>query len=255
MHPYERILPVPYIKIDREGAIRSCSEQAHLYFNMETSNINNLIDEGSLQKFWGIGSQKNVPIKLEINMMTKRNKIQLFDTYLYWGTDGEGQLVLLPKDETIADLKEKLLSLQVRLSETNFDLLEQKEELENTLAQLNKLSGPVIKLTNEIALVPLFGKLTEEKVKGFGSQILDAVYQGEFRTLIFDFTAVSDLKAEGMAELHKLFQMLSYMNDGAIKIAGLHPSHAQRMNEFPKSRLFEFVSSLQLILQRNLNGY
>lgn len=56
----------------------------------------------------------------------------------------------------------KYHTLRSRLNATDFELLEEKEKLEEDISHGNRLSAPFIRLTSDTALVPLKGALLIE---------------------------------------------------------------------------------------------
>ncbi|MBM7649894.1 rsbT co-antagonist protein RsbR [Bacillus ectoiniformans] len=247
MRPYEHPFPVPYLKIDTEGIIHSVSGEAKNYFGM-LENITDLVDPESMNKLTLHGFQTAKPVSLELNLLTKKKRLALFDVHISWDSSNYGHFFLLPKDGAIAKLENQLFALQSRLASTNFELLDKKEELEEAMVRLRELSGPYIALSSKIALLPLFGDMTAQKITAITDHVLKAASEEHHDLIIVDFTAVGKISSEGVTHLIDLFKMLSYMNKVTIKIAGVKPHHSKEMSKFQQDWPFEFASSLKAVL-------
>ena len=249
MLPYNQPFPVPYIQIDKGGNILSCSEAAAELFNIRESNLLALTDEASEEKVRKFIFEQGDPVKIEANLKTKLNPVKLFDLHLSWDEQSNGHIVLLSKDQMNEQLEDRLLALQKRLSSTNFELLEKKDELERTFVRLRELSGPFIELSSGMAFIPLFGDITKAKLEAITSQALRSAYEGEYSHIAVDFTAVGQIEEEGVDKLLELFTMLKYMSGAKLQVVGMKPQHSQIMNSFKREWPFSFAPSLAHILQ------
>ncbi|OCA80925.1 hypothetical protein [Pseudobacillus wudalianchiensis] len=249
MLPCNQPFPVPYIQIDKTGSILAYSETAAELFSMQEGNVLALVDEASKEKVRKFMFEQDESLTVEANLKTKINPIQLFDLHLSWDEQATGHIVLLSKEQRNGQLEDRLLALQERLSSTNFELLEKKDELEKTLVRLRELSGPFITLSAGLAFIPLFGDITKDKIEAIMGQALRSAYEGEYSRIAVDFTAVGKIEKEGVNKLLELFKMLKYMNGAQVEVVGMKPQHSQIMNSFQRDWPFSFAPSLAYILQ------
>ncbi|MEK4027113.1 STAS domain-containing protein [Pseudobacillus sp. FSL P4-0506] len=250
MSPYNQPFPLPYFQINKEGVILAYSDAAANLFHINQGNILALVDKASEEKVKTFIFKRENPQKIEANFKTKINSIQLFDIHLSWDEQSNGHMVLLVKDQLNKHLEDRLLSLQKRLSSTNFELFEKKEELERTLIRLRELSGPFIALSSGLAFIPLFGDITKEKLEAITGKALQSAYEGDYSHIVVDFTAVGQIEKEGVDKLLELFTMLRYMSGAEIEVVGMKPHHSQIMNSLQNNWSFSFSSSLAEVLQR-----
>ncbi|GLY11756.1 STAS domain-containing protein [Pseudobacillus badius] len=248
MSLYNQPLPIPYIQIDKEGNILTCSGAASRMFDLPADNIVALADVASKEKLVKFIVYQEEPCQFEVNLRTKTAPAQLFDIHLSWDGQANGHIALLPKDQQNEHLEERLLSLQNRLSSTNFELLAKKEELERALIRLRELSGPFIALSPTLAFIPLFGDITREKMESITKQALHTAYEGEYTHIAVDFTAVGQIEEEGVDKLLALFTMLQYMNGAKIEVVGMKPQHSQMLHSFHREWPFAFSPSLAYVL-------
>ncbi|PLT29600.1 Stressosome protein rsbRB [Peribacillus deserti] len=249
MHYPEEYLPVPYFKIDNNLNIISYSLEALKHFNLESKKFTSLIDEGSIDKLYNnLFSTKNNQ-KIELNFRTKYEEIALFETHISTDHEDHCHLVLMPIGNSIHILEERLSALQKRLLSTDFELFEKKEELVKAMKRLNELSGPFIPISEELAFVPIFGNVTAEKMKVINANTIKHVYEGDFHTVLFDFTAVGNFKSSGILLLGELFQMLNLMGNKKIKLIGLKPSHCFQLNDHLIDWPVVFESTLKQVIK------
>ncbi|ALC91244.1 hypothetical protein AM500_16670 [Bacillus sp. FJAT-18017] len=251
----ERILPVPYFKFNKEAEILNFSDEAHILFDLDGKQFYQLVDEDSQNKLYTFIFSKEKADGIELNMKTRNNPLVLFKLKSKWDADGFCHLIALPSSEENLELEAKLDALQERLLHTDFELFEKKEQLMETMARLNQLSGPFIPISENLAFVPLFGDLTGEKIAAIMDHTVRNVYEGDFETILFDFNGTGNLTPDGVTSLLELFKMLTYMGPSEIKVIGLHPRHANELNKLGNNWPVEFESSLQNVLKQNFSAY
>jgi rsbT co-antagonist protein RsbR len=108
------------------------------------------------------------------------------------------------------------------------DVTEFEETLEENRRQLQILDMPVIPLSVDTAvLVPVMGKLTEERLELLGEKILTHSVQQGNQFVIFDFTGVSDeLDASIAFHLQQVINALKLMGVQSIYV-GISPEMAK----------------------------
>ncbi|GAM12999.1 STAS domain-containing protein [Mesobacillus selenatarsenatis] len=108
------------------------------------------------------------------------------------------------------------------------DVTEFEETLEENRKQLHILDMPVIPLSVDSAvLVPVMGKLTEERLELLGEKILSHSAQQGNQYVIFDFTGVSDeLDAPIAFRLQQVINALKLMGVQSIYV-GIRPEMAK----------------------------
>lgn len=252
---YNHYLPVPYLKVDRDATIVGYSEEALALFDITDNKLIYLVDEESLEKLNKFVFSSKEVRKLELNLKTRQKSILLFQAYAQWDAEDYCHLVFLPEDQSIQALTQKLIQLQQRLSDTDFELFEKKEQLQEAMARLNKLSGPFIPVFNQLALVPLFGDITEEKMKAITANAIKSAYEGEYETILFDFTATGSIEPGGIQKMHELFQILLYMGNPIIKIIGINPKQAKELNLYGQTWPVEFEPTLKSSLSHYIASH
>ncbi|WP_239589433.1 STAS domain-containing protein [Metabacillus crassostreae] len=136
----------------------------------------------------------------------------------------------IEQDQRIQELIDAVDKHRLRLAETNFELLEKKEQLELSLTLISELSAPYISITNRIVLVPLFGHLTKELIDHNSLRILQQINNSEIERILFDFHGIGNVATEGILALRNLLTEISLM--GVLPyIIGLHPDHAKLIHK------------------------
>lgn len=239
-------LPLPYLKVNRDGRIVSYSALAEDHFDLSKAHIKSLVDEESISKLGRMSSESGLaPVKIELNMKTKENPIVLFDVYLQWDTDNHATLMFMQKDRSNEELIEKLISIQNRLASTDFELLEKKDELEDVLKRLDELSGPFIPLSDTLCMIPLFGDITADKINTISESCLQSVFRGNYEAILFDLTAVGEVDADGIDQFIHLVKTLNFMTGNVIKLIGIRPNLAKELNHHPLDQWVQFNHSLK----------
>jgi len=108
------------------------------------------------------------------------------------------------------------------------DVTEFEETLEENRKQIQVLDMPVIPLSVDSAvLVPIMGKLTEERLTLMEEKVLAHCAEGHNEFVIFDFTGVSDeLDAASAFRLQQVINALKLMGVKAIYV-GIRPEMAR----------------------------
>lgn len=247
-------LPVPYLTFNRDAEITGYSREAINLFDMEDRKLIHLVDEDSIEKLYKIVFAKKAGRNVELNLITRQEPLSLFEVQFNWDQDGICHFIAIPADKANSELAARLSELQNRLSSTDFELFEKKEQLEDAISRLNQLSGPFIPVSDVLAFVPLFGDLTEAKMKAVTANAVKSAYEGEYETILFDFNATGKITAGGIAKLHDLFQLLIYMGNPTIKVIGVKPSHAKELNRFGQSWPVQFEPSLRTALNQYIQA-
>ncbi|CEG28823.1 hypothetical protein [Bacillus sp. B-jedd] len=243
-------LPVPYVRINPDGDIIGWSREAGGIFGLlDGLTISQLVDEeshGKLNEF--IFAKADAVV--EVNMKTVEQPLALFSLRSKWDGNGTGHVVALPADKANEELVSRLTSLQSRLRNTDFELFEKKEQLEGAMNRLNQLSGPFIPISEKLALVPLFGDLTAEKMEAITANVIHSAYKGSYDNILFDFNATGLITDSGTQKLHNLFQTLTYMTSPTITIIGINPTQAKQLHQHGQSWPAQFQSTLQKVLEK-----
>ncbi|SDN55210.1 rsbT co-antagonist protein RsbR [Fictibacillus solisalsi] len=245
------VLPVPYFKINTEFHILNFSKQAEALF-MITENITSIVDEEGVAKLKNFLQTSSGTQPMEISMKTKNYALELFDLYISWDHYLNGHLICIKKNEQNKNLENMVYRLQSRLSSTDFELFEKKEELEQAIDEIDRLSGPFISLSDEVALIPMFGDITSRKINSIRENTLKNAYREDLDTILFDFTGVGSITLEGLEQMESLFRALSYMGGIESVIVGVKPEHARQMHELNSEVEFSFLSTLQEAMKKYL---
>ncbi|KGP72561.1 STAS domain-containing protein [Pontibacillus yanchengensis] len=241
-------MPLPLLQINTKFDTLQYTPEASEVFDI-TENFLNMVDEGSKSKVekWIHPSQGKS--MLEINVYGKSSDVVLTEVYVRWLNDLHAEVILHPKEKQNEHITTMLDKLQNRLNDTNFALLEEKEKVEDTLKENHRLSAPFIQLTEGIAFVPLFGDLSEEKLFTIKEQVLAEAHNYQTDRILFDFTAVGELDAEGFCVLNDVFKTLDFMGKEIVLI-GVKPNHSMKINEFKVQLNIQFLHSLQTAIYR-----
>jgi len=238
------VLPVPYVKINKDGDILSKSSVAADLLGEHIKTIRDCFDDESHNKLMKFLMPFKGEKSFEANVKGKENPFLLCDIYISW--EGElAHIVLIPTGSNVKGLEEKLSDLRLRLATTDFELFEKKEALEEAMKRLDELSGPFIPISEKMAFVPLFGDITESKMITVTGNALKAAYEGQFEEILFDLSAIGEIDEPGVRKLSELFRMLHYMNGKPAKIIGVKPKHARQLHSFDVDWPVYFESSLK----------
>ncbi len=223
-----KYIPVPYFLIDKGLTILQCSDIAIETFGDATLFLD-IIDRESKEKAERILTSHETKTT-ELVMKTITSPYFLFKLKVNWA-DSVGHVICIEQDERIQELIEAVNKHRLRLAETNFELLEKKEQLETSLALINELSAPYIILTKGIVLIPLYGHLKQDLIDSNSLRILQQINNNsEIVRILFDFHGIGNITTEGIVALRNLLTQITLM--GVLPyIIGLHPDHAQLIHK------------------------
>lgn len=233
-------VPLPYFIIDKAFIIMDRSKEAVETFSA-ASGFMELVDEESRRKA-GKTLLRAIQGETELNLKTKKEPLAAYKIKFNW-VDGAGHLLCIPQDEHILHLQEKVESHRRRLAETDLELLVKKEELENSLKKIIELSGPFIKLSDEMVLLPLFGPLNEQLIMKNKERFLQGFYESSYDVAIIDFNGIGEVFESGILALKNFLNELELMGIKPI-LAGLNPSHTFAINKTGLLLNVEFIANL-----------
>lgn len=244
-------LPVPYIKVSSDLQIVTYSKEAQSIFQLSDS-LSSIVDQENIAKLKNFmyASEMETIKPIEISLITKDRPLELFDIYVSWDHYLNGHLVCIKKEQNNKFLEEMVYNLQSRLSSTDFELFEKKEELEQAFLEIDQLSGPFILLSDQVALIPMFGDITTRKINAIKENTLKSAYKHDLDAMLFDFTGVGSITLEGLQQMESLFTTLAYMGGIESVIVGVKPEHAIQMNAFHTESKFSFLSTLQEAMKK-----
>ena len=249
MQSIDTPLPLPYIVIDHNGVILEYNSLSNHLFNLDTTTITGIIDDESMNKLVKASLSPERTQQIEVNVHTKASSLVLYDLYLSEDSNGRTHILFVSKEKNNQIYMDKISHLQERLAHTNFELFEQKEQLEEVLMRLNKLSGPFIPLSDKMCYIPLFGDITSEKINLISEHVLHSVFNGEYQKILIDLTAVGEVVDDGVKKLIDLLHTLHFMAGSKIQLLGIQPRLAKVLSTYELDKLVEFKSSLQYVLQ------
>jgi rsbT co-antagonist protein RsbR len=239
--------PLPLVKINTEGEIRAWTREAACLFP-EALLLMELIEEGSRQKFNNILMQRKTVRGAEINMCSRDGGAVLCSVFASPVEEG-WEVAFAPLSDSYHKVSSRLMTLQTRLSETNFELYEKSEKLEHVVKRSDKLSGPFIELTENMALIPLFGDLTLEKLAAIEEQALQRSYYSQPERILIDFTGVGTIEEEGVQKFSSIVLVFQQMGIHIVLI-GLHPSHARVLAPVRSELEVEFDHSAKTAVEK-----
>ncbi|WP_053218394.1 STAS domain-containing protein [Virgibacillus senegalensis] len=244
-------LPLPYFKINKNLDILSMSDKAKQLF-MIGDGFLSLVDEESMEKARSNIYPEIVDNNVELNLKTKNNPSAAYEVNIHWNSE-DGHIICFEAPEKTEKITDQLQKLRDRLNSTDFELLAKKEELEDAIERVNKLSGPVIPLDEDVALVPFFGDLPPEKLDIIKTDILRFIYDSSIDYLLFDFTAVGNISREGINSLEELMNTIHLMGQ-EIVLCGVKPKHAQAINNLRRFLKAKTVTSLSQAIHHYFGG-
>ncbi|KOO47646.1 STAS domain-containing protein [Priestia koreensis] len=261
-------VPVPYFLVDTDFNILEWSVQSGHVFQ-PAANFLDLVDTFSkdkAKKFLATRSSDSAELsvdqphekdtliqhrgqaiqKVEIVLKTNSSPYSLFECHIQWDND-IGHLVCIQQDERIQELTTLVQRHRKRLAETDFELLQQKEQLEDSLKRIKQLSASFIKLSPSVGLVPLFGDLDRQLVDENTKVLQECVYDGHYTTLLFDFGGLAELTSEGIhafAEFMKSF----YLMGVTCYVIGMRPPHTQSLRNRSFGEQIIYMNNLSEII-------
>ncbi|GAF66085.1 hypothetical protein BTS2_2985 [Bacillus sp. TS-2] len=203
-------LPLPSYTLNHKYDVVDCSKEAIDKFG-QIKNIMDIVEEGSINKLNAWVRPDFQKMSIEINMINREGKMELVTLYAAWQSNNIVHAIILEQAEQISKISTSLSLLRKRLNETNIELLQEKEKLETLIEDNDRLSAPVIRLTPQFVMIPLFGILTESKMNHLNQKLLFDLYEESPEHVLFDFTAVGDIEDEGLQSVEVLLQSISLM--------------------------------------------
>ncbi|WP_347862453.1 STAS domain-containing protein [Salimicrobium sp. PL1-032A] len=246
----DNVFPLPYFEIDANWNIREYSAEAEELFGLPF-HFSDIVDMETKEKAKEWLHPKHEKAKLEMNLWKKDGDVLLADTYITWKNDLFAEVLLVPKDTQVDKVATRLQAIQTELTKTKLELVEEKERAEAVTEHNNRLSAPFISLTEESALVPLFGDLSHRKIRSIEQHLLEDVRDSEADLILFDFTAVGNIEKEGFELLAGLMKALSHMGL-EITVIGLHPRHVPHVYKWALPTGVRFMQSLEQVLRSSL---
>jgi len=245
MKQVERVFPLPYYRINKNFYIYAYSKEACDLHGMK-EHLLDIFDEASLSKVKETVKPEIQKASLEVHLkpLDKQDSIKTADMYVSWENDLYAEVLLHVKDERLSKVTQTLTQLRSRLNDTNFELLEEKEKLEEAIEQSNRLSAPFIVLSLDTAMIPLFGDITKEKMHAVEDSLLKSSQREGIDRLLFDFTAVGEFNRDGIHVLTDMMKSLFYMGAEIIMI-GIQPHQAKLLNDFKLPLEINYMHSLQ----------
>ncbi|MCG1029064.1 STAS domain-containing protein [Virgibacillus halodenitrificans] len=243
MQEVDSVIPVPIFKVDKNLEILGCTREATEWFG-QPQTLLQIIDEGSHEKILQMLHPSKVKNTFEVNIVDKFGELLLVDCYAGWQGDLHAELLFLKKDPTITRVSTSLNKLQSRLQATDMELLQEKEKAEEVLKENNRLSAPFIEVTNELALIPIFGEIDTEKSEIISELIIQNAYDAIATKLIIDFTAIGRIDRDGLKGFNKLFRSLEMLGK-QVTVTGVGPRHAKTFHELGVPMDIHFLPSLQ----------
>ncbi|MYL21089.1 STAS domain-containing protein [Halobacillus litoralis] len=250
MKRVDHSFPLPVFTINKNFIIQSYSKEAEDHFVI-TENFMDLFDEGSLSKLkkWINPEVKKVTLEVQLKPYGNASNPVTCDLHVKWNNDLHAEVLLILKDDQMERVTTMMNQLRARLNDTNFQLLEEKEKLEEALELNNRLSAPFITLTPDTALIPLFGDLSLDKMDVIEEPLLHRVNQGGMERVLLDFTGVGDIPKDGAQALKSLTASLFYMG-AAVVITGVRPEQVPKLQQIRFPVDVSYLHSLQQAVSR-----
>ncbi|WP_058308082.1 STAS domain-containing protein [Gracilibacillus massiliensis] len=242
-------LPVVYFKVDQNFKILETSDQAKQEF-IRSSDFFSLLDSESREKALSFLQDPLNSSSIELNMKSISNPLSVYQVSINWD-DQIGHIVCYPANDQVEQLAIQLTSLRERLDDTNFSLLTKKEELERAQQRIDALSGPLIFLSSELVLIPLFGDVTIDKMQIINEKVSRELYQSDSTKLLIDFTAVDHLHPKGIDLLGELIEIIFLLGQKPI-ITGLSPSHARLLSNIVSFKQIKKINNVQTAIKQML---
>jgi rsbT co-antagonist protein RsbR len=241
-------LPHPYFHVKHDFTILSQSAQSNDVFP-HADNFLKLVDSGSKSKALSILSEFNRMAACELTMRTLYSPYALMDVSIHWH-GGEGHVLCIEKDTRLTELENLVSQHRARLAETNMELLDKKEALEQALKEVKKLSSPLIEITKREAFVPPFGDLDSALIEHNETPLLAKIFEEEYDVIHFDFSGVGEITEEGVSKFIDLLQKLDLM--GVVpSVVAIKPNHAIYLNKSSIKMKIEFQNSLSKVLKKS----
>jgi len=245
--------PLPAFLVDEELNILSQSKLATEAFSSRSSFLE-LVDIDSQTKAAKMLNPLLKETEVELVMGTAQSPYSLFHVYAKWSISGGGQLVCVRLDDRLEKLSKALQKQQERLADTNFDLLDKKEELEAALVKVKKLSSPFLPISTSLGIIPLFGELEENLFRVNEHQLLQTLQNGDYERVILDFSGIGEVHASGVLALVSFCSMLEVVGVSPI-LCGIKPNHARHLanHDFALHQHFDITGNLKNAVSYYLN--
>ncbi|WP_053216246.1 STAS domain-containing protein [Guptibacillus hwajinpoensis] len=241
--------PLPAFIVNEKLEIIDESQLASESFTSPSSFLD-LVDKYSRTKAKKYLTPHEEQVEIELVLNTEHESYSLYNVYSNWTKEGTAQLVCVKQDQRIAKLGESIQKQRERLSETNFDLLDKKEELETALKRIKKLSSPFLPISSTIGVIPLFGTLEQELFEVNENELLYSLRNEDYERVIIDFSGVGEIEESGAHALHSFCKMVNVI--GVIPVlCGLKPSHVFHLLnlDFELDQNFELTGKLKDAIQ------
>ncbi|WP_281976006.1 STAS domain-containing protein [Halobacillus litoralis] len=250
MKRVDRSFPLPFFIINKKFIIQSYSQEAETMFG-ERENFLDVFDEDSMDKIrkWVTPDIKKLSLESHLKPLGEAISPITCDVHVNWKNDLYAEVLVITKDAQLTKVTKTMDQLRSRLNDTNFELFEEKEKLEEAIQQSNRLSAPFIQLTSDTALVPLFGDITEDKMFTVEDHLLHSSQIGETERILFDFTGVGELIHEGTYVLKNIMTSLYYMG-AEVVITGVRPDHVKNFQAMQFPSKINFMNSLQQAIRK-----
>ncbi|TKD67465.1 STAS domain-containing protein [Pseudalkalibacillus hwajinpoensis] len=241
--------PLPAFIVDDNLEIIEKSQLATESFSSSTSFLQ-LVDQDSRTKAKKYLTPLEKEVEIELVLNTIHSPHSLYIVYAKWSKEGVAQIVCVKQDQRIAKLAGSIQKQRERLSETNFDLLDKKEELEVALTRIKKLSSPFLPITSTIGVIPLFGTLEQVLFEVNENELLYSLRNGGYDHVIIDFSGIGEVEESGPQALRSFCNMVSVIGVTPV-LCGLKPSHAFNLLDldFELNQNFDIKGSLKDAIQ------
>ncbi|WP_349237128.1 STAS domain-containing protein [Bacillus sp. REN3] len=236
-----KYLPQPYFLIDRNYEIHSFSNRSEIIFDVG-KNFLQLVDWESTEKAKKLLEFHEGLAEGELIMKTRESPYALIDLSMNWEEE-MCHIICTEKDHRLSELENIVESHRIRLAETDLELLEKKDQVEEKLLEIKKLSCPFIKLTKRAALIPMFGSLDGDLIRLNEEKLLRTAQKGDYEEILFDFNGVDEFKIDGVEALVSLVKELQIMGIKPSMI-GIKPNHAFYLNNTNTRLDVPFLNSL-----------
>ncbi|WP_368503764.1 hypothetical protein AB3N04_16590 [Alkalihalophilus sp. As8PL] len=245
-----KYIPVPYLIFDRSLKVIETSEDADQIFPPSLT-VEDLIDEGSRNKFKHL-LEGNERQECELVLKTEEVPMALFDCSFQWRDDA-CHMICIRKNSDIERLEELVKQHSKRLANTNFELLENKESLENSIMKIKRLSAPFIKISKTTGVVMLFGELDKSLIEVNQNVLSERAFKGEYEQILFDFNGIGEFEEGGIEAFCYLLQRLQVMGIDS-SVIGLKPNQAFHFNRQGKELQASFKTNLHDVIHTYLSS-
>lgn len=241
--------PLPAFVVDTDLTIKEQSQVATEMFE-NSSTFLNLVDVESRKKALELIKTED---EVELVLNTLNSPYSLFTVFTRWTDEGEGLVVCVQQNSKIAELSSSLQMQRSRLAETNFDLLDKKEELELAMGKIKKLSSPFLPISSTLCVIPLFGALDDELFFVNENQLLSNLQSGDYENVILDFNGIGEIEESGVSALLSFYRMIQVIGVTPI-LCGLKPQHVFRLMEhdFEIDQSFHITGNLKEAISQYL---